>query len=120
MVRVLNCALDEELRFLRNALLALYDCEVVAPKTPEDAIHEMQSRKFDVLLLCSHLGAEVCEKLGKEFRQFCPGGRIVAIQYGTERIACGADMIASAHDPETMLAAVSGARGKLIAFPRRA
>jgi hypothetical protein len=52
MIKVLKCAPDEELRRLRGVILTLRGCDVVSPGTPEAAIDEIHSGKFDVLLLC--------------------------------------------------------------------
>jgi hypothetical protein len=117
MIRVLNCAADEELRRLRGVILTLRGCDVVSPSTPKDAIYEMYSGNFDVLLLCHQLGIENCQ-LGVEnsdmlcetFKQRFPFGRVVFIQSPRvgEAMNCSADQIVSADDPDEMIGAVFG------------
>jgi CheY-like chemotaxis protein len=109
MIKVLNCAPDEELRRLRSVILMLRGCDVVSTGTPEAAIYEIHSGKFDVLLLCHELGVENSDTLYETFRQKFPRGRIVFIR--SQRMApmnCSADQIVSADDPEEMIGAVLG------------
>jgi len=110
MIKVLSCALDEELRRLRSAILVLRGCDVVSPGTPESAIDEMQRGKFDVLLLCHELGGENSDTLCETFRQKFACGRIVFIRSPgiIAPLNCSADQIVSADDPEEMNGAVLG------------
>jgi len=110
MIRVLNCAPDEELRRLRGVILTLRGCDVVSPSTPKDAIYEMYSGNFDVLLLCHQLGVENSDMLCETFKQQFPFGRVVLIQSPRvgEAMNCSADQIVSADDPDEMIGAVFG------------
>jgi hypothetical protein len=98
--------------------MVLRKCEVVSPETPRNAIQEMEKRPFDVLLLCDQFTEAVREKLCGEFRRFCPDGRIVGIaEKGAGFPVCSADLTITNQDPEGMLAAVTGTRGRLLHFP---
>lgn len=114
MFTVLNYALEPELCNLRAAaVLMLQDCKVVSPERPEDAIREMHSRHFDMLLLCCHLNPDLIERLCLEFRNSSPAGKIVAVEHRHTRrkIACGVDYFVSAHDPRALLDVVAGTKG---------
>ena len=104
--RVLNCSRDEELRRLRATILEMHGCTVVSPNEPDDAILEMNSSRFDVLLLCYQLGTNAVKRLVDEFRRQFPGGKIVAIENGTLFGGCVPDVTVSAHAPAEMVRAV--------------
>jgi CheY-like chemotaxis protein len=109
MIKVLKCAPDEELRRLRGVILTLRGCDVVSPGTPEAAIDEIHSGKFDVLLLCHQLGVENSDMLCETFKQQFPFGRIVFIHSPRMHpVICAADQVVSADDPDEMIGAVFG------------
>ena len=82
---------------------------MVSPGTPEAAIDEIHSGKFDVLLLCHQLGVENSDMLCETFKQQFPCGRIVFIQSPrVEPMNCSADQLVSADDPDEMIGAVFG------------
>ncbi len=106
-MRVLNCALDLELRNVRALMLELKGCTVVSPATPEDAMREMNRGVFDVLLLSYDLPGEVVDRLCEEFKRLYPQGKIAAIQHPTaEPNECAVDEFVSAFDPAALVDAV--------------
>ncbi len=119
MARVLNFSPEWEVRQLRAAILSLRECDVVSAQTLDDALREMKSGHFDVLLLCWHLTAEDIKRVCAEFRNIFPAGKIVFIDH-QRRSESGypVDVIVSAQEPNEMLAAVTVARGKLLRFGR--
>lgn len=122
MIRVLHCAIDDERRGLRAALLRLRGCQVVTPGTIHEAVTQMvNDEHYDVLLLCNELGIPNAEILCKVFRRRFPSGRIVAIAFSdAEALALSADVTVEAGNPDAMVRAVMGERGMVIPFRRRA
>ncbi len=108
-MKVLNCALDAELRNVRALILELKGCTVVSPPTPEDALREMKRGVFDVLLLSYDLPGETVEQLCDEFKRLFPEGKIAAIHHPSARPnECPVDEFVSAFDPAALVSAVTG------------
>jgi hypothetical protein len=121
MIKVMIFGHDEELLQLRSTILALHDCQVVAPNTLYEAVDEIGSRRFDVLLLCYEIGENEIEALCEAFTRRCPLGKIVMLEHGEqrERFAGGGPYATvSAHDPDAMVEAVTGEAGNLLYFLR--
>jgi CheY-like chemotaxis protein len=117
MVKVLNFAPDKELRQLRSTILSLHNCYVVTPATPTEALDEMKNEDFDLLLLCHEVRARDMTVLCETFKRRFPSGRIVLLEYSGEMTqCCGEFTTISAHDPDEMVAAVTGKKGKLLSF----
>jgi len=114
MTRVLNCGVDDELRRLRALILETWGCTVVSAKTAGDAIREMNSRQFDVLLLCYQLGIDAGKQVSDEFRRRFPGGKLVVIEnVPTDPNVLGANVVVSAYHPADMVSAVTGDSAKV-------
>ena len=90
-------------------------CYVLSAKTLGDALREMSSGTFDVLLVCYTFSAESVEELCAQFRRRFPTGKIVAMEHpGGETSCCAADAFVSADNPEAMVRAVT--TGQVIPF----
>jgi DNA-binding NtrC family response regulator len=120
VVKVLNFAPDKELRQLRSTILSLHNCCVVSPTTLNQALDEMKNDDFDVLLLCHEIRAGDMTVLCEMFKRRFPFGKIVLVEYSGEMTTYGRECTTiSAHDPEEMVAAVTGKKGRLLSFIRR-
>ncbi len=77
--RVISVGSDSELLSLRHAVLESAGFSVFTTANPHEAIARLQENDWGVLLLCYSLDDATRQRIAKEFREHCPGGRIIAI-----------------------------------------
>jgi hypothetical protein len=76
---VISVGMIPKLLTLREAVLQSSGFIVFSTMQLPEAVSTMRSRHFDVMLLCYSVVGEWREELVKQFREYCQGGRIVAI-----------------------------------------
>lgn len=106
VICILNCSSNEELRKLRHQILEQVACEVVSPR-PDEALAQIRSKKYDVLVICDPAVDQFIDSLCLEFRRMNSAGRVIAIQ-GARRVTavCEADLVVDAYDPEALVEAI--------------
>ncbi len=74
-------------------------CDVESPRTEQEAKESLQSRRFDVLLLCYSFAPEAADRVCSEFRAYWPDGKVIALSNGMPRKpACPPDVSVSTAD----------------------
>ena len=76
---VLSVGGNAELLWLREHVLKAAGFKVVTTSSESKAVAEMREGKCAVLLLCHSLPDAVRSTVSKQFRQYCPQGRILGI-----------------------------------------
>ena len=76
---VISVGMMPRLLALRGAILQSSGFIVFTTMRLDEAVSAMKGRHFDVMLLCYSVGSEWREEMIQRFREYCPGGRIVAI-----------------------------------------
>jgi CheY-like chemotaxis protein len=77
--KVISVGGDEELLWLRNAVLRAAGFDVVTTDDEHEALRHIRHGDCGVLLMCYSLSRVSRQELAETFRQTCPDGRIVAI-----------------------------------------
>jgi DNA-binding NarL/FixJ family response regulator len=77
--KVISVDGNPELLWLRNAVLKYEGFQVVTSLRHEDALAEIRRGDCGTLLMCYSMPRSSRQLLAEAFRQYCPGGRIVAI-----------------------------------------
>jgi PleD family two-component response regulator len=78
-IRVLSASTDPNLNLARTLLLQHHGFKVTALQSKADAVKEIESRPFDVLIFGSTLPRDTCWELAGVFRKHNSAGRIVEI-----------------------------------------
>ncbi len=78
-VRVLSVSADAGLSLSRELVLTRHGYTVTSTLSREHALHLIASHTFDLLLLGSKLGSEICTELGKAFRAHNPRAKVIEV-----------------------------------------
>jgi CheY-like chemotaxis protein len=78
-VRVLSASTDANLNLARALLLEHHGFSVTALQSKAEALREIESRPFDVLIFGSTLPRDTCWELAGVFRQHNSAGKIVEV-----------------------------------------
>ncbi len=78
-VRVLSVSADAGLSVSRELLLTEYGYAVTSALSKPQALELIESQRFELLILGSRLGAEICTELGRAFRGHNPRAKVVEV-----------------------------------------
>jgi DNA-binding NarL/FixJ family response regulator len=88
MIRVLSCSPNLDLALLRAAVLKTASCDVVCRVSQVDALQQITTDHFDVLLVCYEYSQEAGQHICNAFKHRHPEGKIVVLRKSHRDSAC--------------------------------
>jgi hypothetical protein len=105
--KVISVGGNPELLWLRNAVLKYEGFDVMTSLRHEDALEAILRGDCGTLLMCYSMDRTARQVSAQAFRQYCPGGRIVAItNEQTETPEFADTFVYGVEGPEALIEAI--------------